>query len=408
MTVSSTITRVTYTGNGVTIAFATTFPFFSAGEIEVIERVIATGAETLKTLTTHYTVSGGNGATGTVTAVGGAPSSSVQWLIRRVTARTQDIDYTPNDPFPAETHEQGLDRLKMNVQELAEENARALKFPKTDSASLTGSLPNSVERAGKYLAFDLSGTAVATAGTTDGTVHGAFMTILHGAVDAAAARGTLGALSDAANAVTNTKLAQMTANSVKANNTGSPANATDVGISTLGASLVLLQSQTAANSATIDFTTGIDGTYDEYVFEITGVIPATDNTAIWIRVSEDAGANWKSGATDYGWTRYATADGAAIGTAGAASDTKIEPSGVLGNAAGENYNATIKLRAPAGATYKGFGGQADLYSSTPSAVIANFTGFYKGSMNAITGVRFLMSSGNILSGRFKLFGLRKT
>ena len=406
MTVSSTVTRVIYSGNGVTTAFATTFPFFAASEIEVIERVIATGVETVKTLTTHYTVAGGNGSTGTVTAVV-APASTVQWVLRRVTAKTQEIDYTPNDPFPAETHEQGLDRLKMNVQELAEENERSLKFPKSDSAALTGILPNSVDRASKYLAFDASGNATATAGTGDATVHNSFMVSLHGAANAAAARATLGALSDAANAVTNAKLAQMAANTVKANNTGSTADASDVGISTLGASLVLIQSQTASNSATIDFTTGIDGTFDEYVFEITGLTPATDNTAIWIRVSEDAGANWKAGASEYGWTRYATADGAAIGTAGAASDVKIEPSGAIGNATGENYNATIKMRAPAGATYKAFGGQADLYSATPSTVITNFTGFYKGSVNPINSVRFLMSSGNITTGKFKLYGVRK-
>ena len=169
MTVSSTVTRVTYTGNGVTTAFATTFPFFDAAEIEVVERVIATGAETVKTLTTHYTVTGGAGATGTVTAVTGAPSSAVQWVLRRVTARTQEIDYTPNDPFPAETHEQGLDRLKMNVQELAEEQSRALKFPKSDSASLSGAIPSSVARAGKFLTFDIDGAPTVSAGSADGS-----------------------------------------------------------------------------------------------------------------------------------------------------------------------------------------------------------------------------------------------
>lgn len=191
MTVSSTVTRVTYAGDGATTAFATTFPFFAAAEIEVVERVIATGAETLKTLTTHYTVSGGQGATGTVTAAV-APPAGVQWVLRRNTARTQEIDYTANDPFPAETHEEGLDRLKMNVQELGEEFDRALKFPKTDPATLSAALPNSVARAGKYLAFDATGNVTAAPGTADATVHNAFMTTLHGAADAAAARSTLG------------------------------------------------------------------------------------------------------------------------------------------------------------------------------------------------------------------------
>lgn len=192
MTVSSTVTRVTYTGNGTTIDFPTTFPFFAASEIEVIERVIATGAETVKTLTTHYTVSGGNGSTGTVRAELGAPSSSVQWIIRRKTARTQAIDYTPNDPFPAETHEQGLDRLTMNVQELGEENDRALKFPKTDSATLSTTIPSSVARAGKFLTFDGNGVPTVAAGSADSLAVSPFMATLLDDADAVSARSTLG------------------------------------------------------------------------------------------------------------------------------------------------------------------------------------------------------------------------
>jgi hypothetical protein len=84
MTVSSTTNTVAYTGNGSTTAFAVTFSFFGTGssaELEVIERVIATGAETTKSYSSHYTVTGGTGSTGTVTAVS-APADTVQWPTR--------------------------------------------------------------------------------------------------------------------------------------------------------------------------------------------------------------------------------------------------------------------------------------------------------------------------------------
>lgn len=191
MTVSSTTTRIAYTGNGATTAFPVPFVFFGEDEVEVIERTIATGSETTKTLTTHYSVSGGNGSTGTVTAVS-APASTVEWHIRRRTARTQLVDYLPNDPFPAETHERALDRLTAIMQELAEVLARALVFPATDPASSIGDLGSSVARASRYLAAGVDGKPVWTAGTTSLAVISAFAEQLLDDVDAAAMRATLG------------------------------------------------------------------------------------------------------------------------------------------------------------------------------------------------------------------------
>ena len=192
MTVSTTTTKAIYNGDGSATAFPTTFEFFDDTDIEVIERAVSTGAETVKTLSTDYTVSGGNGATGTVNAVT-APASTVQWAIRRKTPLTQQIDYVENDDFPAETHEQGLDRGVMIAQERQEELDRALKFPVSDAASLDPEIPNSVDRASKFLGFDASGDSIATAGSVDTIAVSTFMQTVVDDADAAAARATLGA-----------------------------------------------------------------------------------------------------------------------------------------------------------------------------------------------------------------------
>ncbi len=170
MAVSTTTTSVAYTGNGSTTSFAVTFPFQGTGanaELQVVERVIATGAETVKTYTTHYTVTGGSGSTGTVVAAS-APASTVQWHIRRTTTRTQTVDYTPNDPFPADTHELALDRLAMGNQEIQEELNRSFKVALTDSA--IGTVPNSVDRANNILAFDSDGNPKVITTTSLATV----------------------------------------------------------------------------------------------------------------------------------------------------------------------------------------------------------------------------------------------
>ncbi|MGE3507084.1 MAG: hypothetical protein AB7M05_20535, partial [Alphaproteobacteria bacterium] len=194
MTVSSTSSKVTYAGNGATVSFAVPFNFFEATDLQVIERAVATGVETLRSLDTHYTVAGGGGGTGTVTALS-APASSVQWTIRRVLPRTQGVDLTPNDPFPSDSVEEAHDRAVMLVQEVEEVLARSVKFPTTDAVSLGADLPSSVERASKFLAFDANGRAIAAAGTSAnlGPVSSFIDTLLDD-VDSDTALATLGAL----------------------------------------------------------------------------------------------------------------------------------------------------------------------------------------------------------------------
>ncbi len=193
MTINTTTNRVTYDGDGSASMFAVPFAFFASTELEVIERIVATGVENTKVLTTDYTVTGGDGSTGTVTALT-APAATVTWTIIRNTARTQGIDYTDNDPFPAETHESGLDRTTMIAQDSIADTDRALKFAKTDADSLDPTLPSSIERANRFLAFDANGTPIAATGPSgDSSIPvSAYAETLLDDLDAATARATLG------------------------------------------------------------------------------------------------------------------------------------------------------------------------------------------------------------------------
>lgn len=146
MTISSTTNTVSYTGNGSTTAFPVTFVFFgtaTSAEIEVVEVVIATGAETVKSNGTHFTVSGGSGSTGTVTAAT-APASTVKWVINRNTTQTQETDYVENDPFPAESHEKALDRLTAIAQEQERTLTRTAQLPDGYTGSFDPTLPTTI------------------------------------------------------------------------------------------------------------------------------------------------------------------------------------------------------------------------------------------------------------------------
>jgi hypothetical protein len=175
MTVTATTNTASFTGDGSATEFATGFAFQGTGstsELIVVERVIATGAETTKSYTSHYTVTGGDGSTGTVIAAS-APASTVEWHIRRNTTQTQTTDYITNDPFAAETHETALDRGIMISNELQSVLDRCLKFPQTDAA-LTTTFASSVDRANKNMGFDASGNVELT--TTIGNWKSAWTT----------------------------------------------------------------------------------------------------------------------------------------------------------------------------------------------------------------------------------------
>ena len=159
MTVSTTIIKNFHNGNGSATNFAYQFRILQDTDLLVIIRTNSTGAETTKTLSTHYTVAGAGDASGgsiTFTA-GNIPASGETVVIRRNVPQTQAIDYIANDPFPAETHEEGLDRGTMVAQQVAEESDRSIKLSRTNTMNSTEFTVGATDRANKILAFDSAG-----------------------------------------------------------------------------------------------------------------------------------------------------------------------------------------------------------------------------------------------------------
>jgi len=151
MAISSTTTRVSYAGNGATTAFAFAYYFQTSADLVVVLKNNTTLVETVKTLTTHYTISGTqtNGvyaSGGTVTMLT-APSASETLIIYRDPAITQSVDYTENDAFPAETVEQALDKLTMITQRLDTRIDRSIVLPEGFIATFDLSLPADLDDA---------------------------------------------------------------------------------------------------------------------------------------------------------------------------------------------------------------------------------------------------------------------
>lgn len=156
-TTSDATNKVTYNCNGSAVEFTFTFPIVDTSDMVVILRTVSTGAETVLTETTHYSLSATNNdysSGGTVTTVSTYSSSYTLTLIRNV-PESQGATLEDSGVLRLATLEGALDRLTLQVQDLEEEVGRCLKFPRTETNS--AELDSSVDRASTALGFDSSG-----------------------------------------------------------------------------------------------------------------------------------------------------------------------------------------------------------------------------------------------------------
>jgi len=172
MAISTTIIKNSYSGDGSTDTFAYQFKITADADLQVIIRSSA-GTETVKTLTTHYTVTGAGNASGgnVVFESGHIPTATETVVIRRSTTQTQTLDLVENDPFTADSVEGAFDKNLAIAQELQEQIDRSIKISRTNTMTSTDFTTSATDRASKILAFDTSGEISVTQelGTFKGT-----------------------------------------------------------------------------------------------------------------------------------------------------------------------------------------------------------------------------------------------
>ena len=158
MTISTTTIKNSYSGDGSQDTFAYTFKISADADMQVIIRA-STGSETVKTLTTHYTVTGAGVATGgnVVFTSGNIPADTETVVLRRKTTQTQTLDLVENDPFTADSVEGAFDKNLAAIQELQEQVDRSFKVSRTNTISSSEFTDSATSRASKTLGFDSSG-----------------------------------------------------------------------------------------------------------------------------------------------------------------------------------------------------------------------------------------------------------
>ena len=155
MTISVEGARFTYAGNGSSTAFSFPRQFQAATDLKVYV-VASTGAATLKTLATHYTVSGVGDLSGGVVNFITAPVSGETVVIFRDTPATQGLDLSNVTAFPTSAIEDAFDRGMLLLSELKDKFARTIMAPLTRLGVFDYTLPTPV--ANKILGVKADGS----------------------------------------------------------------------------------------------------------------------------------------------------------------------------------------------------------------------------------------------------------
>jgi len=178
-----------------------------------------------------------------------------------------------------------------------------------------------------------------------------------------------------------------------------------------GGAMTLLATQTASSSATISFTSGIDSTYDSYVFKFIDIHPATDNQDIQFNASVDGGSNYNVTKTSSTFqVQHDEADTEALIQYNTDRDLAQSTSAQrfslqIGNDNDQSVVGTLHLFNPSSTTF------VKHYIATVQGANASnytqqlFTGGYMNTTSAVNAIQFSFQSGNIDSGVIKLYGI---
>jgi hypothetical protein len=182
-----------------------------------------------------------------------------------------------------------------------------------------------------------------------------------------------------------------------------------------GGTLILLSTQTASNSATISFTTGLDSTYDEYIFKVINAHPATNDAKLEFNMSTDGGSNYNVTKT----TTYILTYHDEIGNADSilTYDTPVDLAQSTAfqqfcfGIGEDSHSASgeLTLFNPSSTTYvKHFMVKSNNRRKSIAYLYNNTIAGYCNTTSAVNSIRFQMTTGNIDDGIFKMYGVKKS
>ena len=190
-------------------------------------------------------------------------------------------------------------------------------------------------------------------------------------------------------------------------------NSSNNGLETgdIGGSMVLISTQTASSSSTIDFTSGIDSTYKEYQFHFTDIHPETNNVTFSFQVDTGTNTNYNITTTSTFFRASHNEDDSGTALQYRESDDQAQGTAfnklcqTVGNDNDQSCTGILHLFDPSSTTF------VKHFIATTNGCHEGditrqvFTAGYFNTTTALTRVRFKFDSGNIDSGTIKMYGV---
>lgn len=170
--------------------------------------------------------------------------------------------------------------------------------------------------------------------------------------------------------------------------------------------LVLLEQHTASASASLDFTTCISSTYDDYLVSLVDIVLQSDGQALLWLWSTDGGATYDTG-NNYQWFGYwAAGAGLSGGLGGQTLVGNIQIAPAVGNDTGQHVSGWVRFSGPASAITKYLAADVVQHLTTDSR---NYRSMVGGTYitTAVTDFRIIPLSGNIPSGTARCYAMAK-
>jgi len=173
-----------------------------------------------------------------------------------------------------------------------------------------------------------------------------------------------------------------------------------------GSSRYTLLATTTVTSAvaSVEFTSDIDSTYRTYLLTINNLIPVTDNTQLQLQIY--VGGAYKTDSYYHYCNNMVNAGGSHESQVDKTSGHFRLHGDGIGNATGENFSGEVRFFTPSDTTeFKIFQWENCFPRNDAELTHTNGAGYYNNGQAALTGLKLYMSSGNIDTGQFKLFGV---